>query len=316
MPCPWTRYLIDNVTVYVSLTWGFQRRARFQPNLFHHPKPKNAAENPKSVSLVNTAAAQRSPEPSETINTHRPPGFGTGWAWDITVRRVSSHEQHCTSGDSCRCPSNPNLLAPGGKQHSTTSPLPSGKPKPKLEPFPAVQEVWFAGCHSDVGGGSVEDTVRYSLGDISLRWMVKQVVLSRCGIRFDAAALRRADIDISTVLADPTHQTLGQLRGRKPKAETGTVSSASQVSGENSSKEDLIPKGNGNGTEEETWPQEPDVLADIHDELESKLSWYWLLEFLPTTFTWQKANGDSESEWGYELTERHPLTQRTLTDLR
>ena len=179
-----------------------------------------------------------------------------------------------------------------------------------------MQEVWFAGCHSDVGGGSVEDTVRYSLGDISLRWMVKQVVLSRCGIRFDAAALRRADIDISTVLADPTHQTLGQLRGRKPKAETGTVSSASQVSGENSSKEDLIPKGNGNGTEEETWPQEPDVLADIHDELESKLSWYWLLEFLPTTFTWQKANGDSESEWGYELTERHPLTQRTLTDLR
>ena len=76
------------------------------------------------------------------------------------------------------------------------------------EPLPAVQEVWFAGCHSDVGGGAVKDAVRYSLGDISLRWMVKQVILSKCGIRFDTATPRMADIDVSMiVLVGPARQT-------------------------------------------------------------------------------------------------------------
>ena len=28
-----------------------------------------------------------------------------------------------------------------------------------------MEEVWFAGCHSDVGGGAVEDAVRYLLAD-------------------------------------------------------------------------------------------------------------------------------------------------------
>ncbi|KAG9089298.1 hypothetical protein FRC06_001632, partial [Ceratobasidium sp. 370] len=34
-----------------------------------------------------------------------------------------------------------------------------------------VKEVWFAGCHSDVGGGSVLDTTPHSLSNITLRWM-------------------------------------------------------------------------------------------------------------------------------------------------
>ncbi|KAG9085358.1 hypothetical protein FRC07_013392, partial [Ceratobasidium sp. 392] len=37
-----------------------------------------------------------------------------------------------------------------------------------------VEEVWFAGAHTDVGGGSVKNGERYSLARISLRWMVRQ----------------------------------------------------------------------------------------------------------------------------------------------
>ena len=79
-----------------------------------------------------------------------------------------------------------------------------------------VLEVWFAGCHAgalfslylyysreahntanlDVGGGSVPDTDRISLAQITLRWMVKQIAASQCGIIFDEAALERHDIDI------------------------------------------------------------------------------------------------------------------------
>ena len=75
------------------------------------------------------------------------------------------------------------------------------------QPIPTVLEVWFAGCHSDVGGSAAEDK-DHSLADISLRWMIKQIVLSKCGIKFDGAALRRAGLGVlSTVPVVPTSPT-------------------------------------------------------------------------------------------------------------
>ena len=166
------------------------------------------------------------------------------------------------------------------------------------EPLPAIQEVQFAGCHSDVGGGAVEDAVRYSLGDISLRWMVKQVILSECGIKFDMVALRAADIDVSTiVLVGPTQRTVDQLWRRKSDAEAVTASLALPTpSAEDGSEEDLIPKGKGKDVEEQVWPQE-DVLADTHDKLKSQ-PWWWFLEIMPMKFTWQEADGTWKSKWG------------------
>ena len=162
----------------------------------------------------------------------------------------------------------------------------------KSKHFPAVQEVWFAGCHSDVGGGAVEDTVRYSLGDISLRWMVKQVQLSDCGIIFDDVALRKADIDVSPVFTTgPARQTVG-------------VSSAPLIPfGEDDSEEDIIHEWKKKDIETQVLSQEPEVLADIHDELEPHLSGLWilyrLLEMLPVTFTWQEIDGTDKSERKY-----------------
>lgn len=46
----------------------------------------------------------------------------------------------------------------------------------------------------DVGGGSVADGISNSLGNISLRWMVHEVMKSQCGILFDELALKRASI--------------------------------------------------------------------------------------------------------------------------
>ena len=77
-----------------------------------------------------------------------------------------------------------------------------------------VLEVWFAGCHtgahytivpfshstayfpatSDVGGSSVPDTQLHQLSNISLRWMVREVMKAQCGIQFDDHALSRACI--------------------------------------------------------------------------------------------------------------------------
>ena len=225
--------------ICVSLTWNSQRRARFQPNLFHHETPEEAAKPEDDPELASPATAA-------------PP-----------------------------------------------------------EHLPAVQEVWFAGCHSDVGGGAVEDTVRYSLGDVSLRWMIKQVVLSKCGIRFDAAALERADIDVSTTaLACPTQQTVDQLWKWKSEA-VPAPSTLLAPSEEDGSEEDLIPKGKGKDDVAEVWPQE-DIMADTHDKLKSQ-PWWWILELVLMKFAWQEADGTWKSKLGYPVTSLS--IQRTLADL-
>jgi len=59
-----------------------------------------------------------------------------------------------------------------------------------------VLEVWFAGCHSDVGGGAVTDSTVNSLADISLRWMVREAMTSSCSIKFDPDALLRANLNL------------------------------------------------------------------------------------------------------------------------
>ncbi|PPQ80444.1 hypothetical protein CVT25_001771 [Psilocybe cyanescens] len=59
-----------------------------------------------------------------------------------------------------------------------------------------VLEVWFSGCHSDVGGGAVTNDTINSLANISLRWMVREAMTSSCNIKFDAGALKRANIEL------------------------------------------------------------------------------------------------------------------------
>ncbi|KAG8685716.1 hypothetical protein FRC08_012948 [Ceratobasidium sp. 394] len=58
-----------------------------------------------------------------------------------------------------------------------------------------VEEVWFAGAHTDVGGGSVKNGERYSLARISLRWMVRQCFKCDTGIMFHTNMLE--DIGLS-----------------------------------------------------------------------------------------------------------------------
>ncbi|CUA73009.1 putative protein YEL023C [Saccharomyces cerevisiae S288c] [Rhizoctonia solani] len=54
-----------------------------------------------------------------------------------------------------------------------------------------IKEVWFKGEHSDVGGGSAgPENDNYSmLSNISLRWMIRQILECRVGILFDHLAI-------------------------------------------------------------------------------------------------------------------------------
>ncbi|KAJ6509717.1 hypothetical protein DFH09DRAFT_1050030 [Mycena vulgaris] len=62
-----------------------------------------------------------------------------------------------------------------------------------------VQEVWFAGCHCDVGGGSVLNGTRPNLSHISLRWMIRECFKARTGMVFSAAKLAALGIEPSSL---------------------------------------------------------------------------------------------------------------------
>ncbi|KAF2274485.1 uncharacterized protein EI97DRAFT_435031 [Westerdykella ornata] len=57
-------------------------------------------------------------------------------------------------------------------------------------------EVWFKGCHADIGGGAVANETRHMLSRIPLRWMVRQCFECDTGIAFDVAALAEIGLDV------------------------------------------------------------------------------------------------------------------------
>ena len=152
------------------------------------------------------------------------------------------------------------------------------------DPLPSVLEVWFTGCHSDVGGGAVLDAVRFSLADISLEWMVEQVVRSGCGIKFNDAALLKADIIV------PTIQITSDNGGNTTRRRGLRVETAEQAR-----------------------LRQQDVQANVNDELKRKPLW-WLLEFLPVKFTWQESDGTWKSRWGYVCIKFRTPTQNSDRD--
>lgn len=77
-----------------------------------------------------------------------------------------------------------------------------------VEKAERITQVWFAGVHSDVGGGYADD----SLAHVSLNWMADQA--EGCGIRFnpDIRAHQRALADDSGPIHDPRRGLGGYYR--------------------------------------------------------------------------------------------------------
>lgn len=59
-----------------------------------------------------------------------------------------------------------------------------------------VKEVWFAGVHTDVGGGSVKNDTPHALARIPLRWMIRECFECKTGIIFDAVMLQQIGLHV------------------------------------------------------------------------------------------------------------------------
>jgi hypothetical protein len=153
---------------------------------------------------------------------------------------------------------------------------------------------------TDVGGGHTKDSENHALSNVSLRWMVREVVEAKCGIIFDETAIADWNWNIQ-------EDDLKPMVGGPPKSVIGKWASW-QTNG-NSGKEHRLAPGAVNlqgsdGSAVKQFFNMEDALADKGDilrlGLKSKtlkaIGW-WIFEMTPTLYEWQ----DQDGKWWKQL---------------
>jgi len=157
-----------------------------------------------------------------------------------------------------------------------------------------VEEVWFAGCHCDVGGGSVSNRTRHSLARIPLRWMIRECFKTGTGIMFNSDALFKIGLDPSTlhpsVTPRPRPLPIGSHRIRSPPRIPIPIDIRALLK-KQTKQPDLLAESEIPyfGTEEEE--ELRDALSPKYDQLKRIKAW-WILEILPFVPAFQKGHHD------------------------
>ncbi|KAF8338080.1 uncharacterized protein EI90DRAFT_2538556 [Cantharellus anzutake] len=193
--------------------------------------------------------------------------------------------------------------------------LESGEGPTNPEPPTHVKEVWFAGCHSDVGGGSVANDSKVALSNIPLRWMIKEILEADTGIIFNddprlaelGIVLNPPPIVTANIAESTSH--VDEMTPLRPRMDVHT---ATQYTTPDSTLEFVLANKENLTATRETLPKdadarleledlpsrhlpddihEEDVIAPLHDQLRAEPGW-WILEFLPFLRSKQMADGE------------------------
>jgi len=138
-------------------------------------------------------------------------------------------------------------------------------------------EVWFAGCHCDVGGGSVKNGTRNSLARIPLRWMIRQCFIAKTGIQFHRDSFKDIGLDPNTLFPfiiprpAPLKATPSEVARIKASAHAAEPTDGTLVQASPTAASTFR-------TEEHE--DVADALCKIYDQLRMSRSW-WILEVLP-----------------------------------
>ncbi|KAI0714718.1 hypothetical protein C8Q76DRAFT_767966 [Earliella scabrosa] len=208
-----------------------EHRVRFKPALYRYSTPQEAKLGTQPGDM---------PTGDTTIAT----SHARSWSWASSGKREKLREQR--KFERAFSESDASSHQGDGKEKETD-----------------VLEVWFAGCHCDVGGGSVKNDEVHSLARISLRWMVRECFKTDTGIRFHGESLKGIGLDPATLypIVQPRPAAL------KPTKE------------HRSSRAKAVP----DATEEEH--EVRDAQTPIVDQL-VKARYWWLLEIVPGIMTW------------------------------
>ncbi|GJJ14135.1 hypothetical protein Clacol_008393 [Clathrus columnatus] len=162
-----------------------------------------------------------------------------------------------------------------------------------------VLEVWFAGCHTDVGGGSVANDSRHNLARIPLRWMIRQCFLTNSGVRFHSELLK-------TIGLDPT-SLYPEVKPRPPALVSPSSLCRSATPESNDNK-----VGYANIARTELMTEEGEDLADalcpIYDQLRDRRAW-WILEAFPIKERIQQGDNTWKKEINFGKGREIPIVQ-------
>lgn len=137
-----------------------------------------------------------------------------------------------------------------------------------------VLEVWFPGFHADVGGGNENNSVRKTLANPSLRWMVTEILKSDCDLVFREDAFKNWMPSLNAKIL-----AFGAIAKTLPNPEEAKASVASIEA-----------------TPVDEYTQEAEANSEQHDMLRDKLRW-WLLEYIPLYQYW--LGEDKQPTHGY-----------------
>ncbi|KAF5321153.1 hypothetical protein D9619_001336 [Psilocybe cf. subviscida] len=173
-----------------------------------------------------------------------------------------------------------------------------------------VEEVWFSGCHCDIGGGSVSNKTRFSLARIPLRWMVRECFKAKTGILFNSVLLYDIGMCPSTlypnVLERPTSLPIDdtcliesppakpipiRLRSSSVKLQ-GWKKKLYGMLGKEVKAPDPAPDHIPFLGEEEE--ELHDTLSPIYDQLKIAKAW-WVLEYIPLPLRYQRGSDECVS---------------------
>ncbi|ESK92292.1 hypothetical protein Moror_4690 [Moniliophthora roreri MCA 2997] len=263
-----------------------ERRAKFKANLWNRPTAEEAVLGASATHLPPNHSSRDSPRSSPDSKKKEKQDMKKG-------HRPSESPLHWLDEDE-------RDLADNEGRYSAH--IANAKPTD-------IEEVWFAGCHCDVGGGSVSNDTRHSLSRISLRWMIRECFKTNTGIMFDSQKLREIGLDPTSLypfvtprpprLSGQTSRIQTAASPRKPLLQ-GLVSKV--LRRDSNYKElpvaDVKTNPVGRLTEEEE--ELHDAMAPIYDQLEIAKTW-WILELIPMQFRYQKGSNEWVSWFGMNL---------------
>ncbi|KAK2467677.1 hypothetical protein APHAL10511_000532 [Amanita phalloides] len=175
-----------------------------------------------------------------------------------------------------------------------------------------TNEVWFSGCHADIGGGSHSTRRPSSLSSIPLRWMIKEVILARTAILFDFEYLAETlELDFEALWEEMGEKGVGREDvGGEGYALIEKYAREAREARETREAREAIEAREARGAREAREAREATdaiermehhhhhlrrYIRDIRDAIFDQLLlvWmWWILEIIPTLCTFQDANGD------------------------
>ncbi|KAJ3924987.1 MAG: hypothetical protein NXY57DRAFT_1033063 [Lentinula lateritia] len=264
-----------------------EHRARFIPSLWDHSLP-NRQFKKKHLGLRFGLPRSLRPKSKKPFgNSQHPEQNGT-------VMEVESQLYRAPNNGSARSTNN-------GPAHRSLSQLEreydvmiglDADPDVVDQTPTNVQEVWFAGCHCDIGGGAVKNDTRNSLARIPLRWMIRECFKVGTGIMFHEEMLKQVGLDPGSlwphIRERPPHATASLDDQDRHTSIAGPSSNTlSNSEGQHSANlADLI-------TEE--YEDEMDALSPMNDVLKTDPGW-WVLEMLPYKVKYQRKQSNDSDE--------------------